>query len=258
MLTLKFKTISLISLCAVAIGCSGGSESGPDTPGTTVDAGVIAAPGSPVFLSLGTNVTSLTEGESITFTAVLTDPDGVSDVIGGSLISESGATYGAFSTSGQEGSYSLSVSWGDIHQVNEITFNGSDDRLFKAQFFDQAGNEAVKTINIELECDEQSACDGACTDLTTDLDHCGECNNECDVCDSSTCARMESSVAIVSCDTICQQAGATCAAGLCGDFSSTLETGACEIGEDYCYALSCSEYLDVDPEAEGMRCCCQF
>jgi hypothetical protein len=46
--------------------------------------------------------------ESITFTAVLTDPDGIDDLIGGSLTNADGSIqYGAFVTSGQEGSYSL-------------------------------------------------------------------------------------------------------------------------------------------------------
>lgn len=42
-------------------------------------------PGAPVFLSLKTNVSKITAGETVVFTAILTDPDGVADIVGGEL-----------------------------------------------------------------------------------------------------------------------------------------------------------------------------
>lgn len=71
-----------------------------------VDVARDAGSSAPVFLSFGTDVTSLTEGGTVTFTAVLTDPDGLMDLVGGTLLDAAGvARYGAFMASGGTGSY---------------------------------------------------------------------------------------------------------------------------------------------------------
>lgn len=63
------------------------TESATDTANTPTSS-TTAADGGPVFLSFSTNVGKITQGESVTFTALLTDPDGVDDIVGGSLLSE--------------------------------------------------------------------------------------------------------------------------------------------------------------------------
>ena len=47
------------------------------------------------------------QGQTVVFTAVVTDPDGIEDLIGGTLEDPTtGGTYGAIATSASEGSYS--------------------------------------------------------------------------------------------------------------------------------------------------------
>jgi hypothetical protein len=66
---------------------------------------------SPVILLLATNTDTLTQSdrESLTFSVVVTDPDGIDDIIGGTLEDPDGGTYGAFISSAEEGSYTISL-----------------------------------------------------------------------------------------------------------------------------------------------------
>src|SRR5688572_16528714 len=70
---------------------SGGSVGSADeTTAPTTSSTNPPDPGAPVFLSLQTNVSKITAGESVIFTAVLTDPDGVDDIVGGTLSDQTG------------------------------------------------------------------------------------------------------------------------------------------------------------------------
>lgn len=164
-------TYFLCSLSLVA-ACFGGNGD-PDPP----DGGVVddddddgsgddgpSSPDAPRFLSFGTNVSAISEGESIMFTAVLTDPDGIDDLIGGSLTSDDGMVqYGAFATSGQEGSYTLSVSWDQFQQVEDIVFLTMGNRVLRAEFFDVDGNSVQRTVTVSFRCSNGAyACAGRC------------------------------------------------------------------------------------------------
>jgi len=168
---------------------------GPTTGSSTSTSGAgggTSEPGAPEFLSFGTNVPALDGGAdtpSVTFTAVVTDPDGVDDVIGGSLLDQSGAPYGAFATSGQEGAYEMTLTWEQINTVSAIDFDPGPgaSRTFTAEFFDASGKKATRSISLSLTCDGSSACDGdcglarcttACVWLGSDQD-CGACGNDC-------------------------------------------------------------------------------
>lgn len=188
----------------------GGGSAGPGGGG-----GDVTEPGGPQYLSFGTNVTELSgtgETASVTFTAVLTDPDGVDDLIGGSLIDESGAPYGAFTTSGQEGAYEMTISWDQINDIASIDFGPGPGsaRSFTAEFFDAAGHKSQKSISIQLTCEGSSACEGQCglgscgtecVYLGT-AENCGGCGDDCGYgyCDSeaSVCMGDESSDALCS------------------------------------------------------------
>lgn len=159
-------TVTMGWALAVA-GCGGPDDTGGPGGPASPDAGPVASdPAAPRFLSFGTNVTSLTEDESVIFTAVLTDPDGIDDLIGGSLTSPDGQVqYGAFATSGQEGSYTITLSWEAMHQAQDITFATGEPRQFRAEFFDVAGHAVTRMVTIGLTCDGQYACGGACRDM---------------------------------------------------------------------------------------------
>lgn len=181
----RSRAFVIVSLLAAS--CSGSSD----------DA---SAP--PVFLSFGTNVTSATEGDSVVFTAVLTDPDGIDDLIGGSLTSADGTVqYGSFATSGQEGSYSITVTWDALNQVESISFGTMGSRELRAVFFDVAGNMVERTTTLQLTCGGLAACDGEC---------------------APGCAAV--SDMRIACQEVCATYDGTCIEG--GDHNALYEIGA--------------------------------
>lgn len=163
------KRATYLLAAALALSACGGDESNDGSP----DASQTSDPKAPIFLNFGTNVTTLTGGhddepgdggESVVFTAVLTDPDGIDDLIGGSLTDVTGAIqYGAFSTSGQEGAYTITLSWNAINQAKDISFRQMTERTFMAVFFDVAGHRVEKSVAIKLTCGGEYACHGTCS-----------------------------------------------------------------------------------------------
>lgn len=168
-------------------GAEGEGEPPPPPPPTCDGAGC------PEILSLTSNRSTLTEFDSATLSAVVTDPDGVSDVIGGVLLDPvSGDTYGNFA-SASAGAFQMSVSWNVLNPVSPINFTTSTTRTLRARFFDQAGNDVFGDVVVTLACDDDdSACDGQCgsercngscltgEDFFSD-DNCGGCGNACPV-----------------------------------------------------------------------------
>ena len=156
--------LTLIAALTAACSTSPGSTSdNHDGSGSGSGSGSASSASSPRFLSFGTNVSTLTESQAIVFSAVLTDPDGIDDLIGGTLQSGDGkTTYGAFVTSENEGAYSLSLSWGDIQEAQDISFKQNESRTFMAQFFDAEGNTVNQQVTVQLTCGGRLACSGAC------------------------------------------------------------------------------------------------
>lgn len=89
---------------------------------------------------------------SAIFTAVLTDPDGVDDIVGGTLSNESGAIgYGPFVAAGQAGTYSITLAWDAVHLAEAIEFEAMElTRVFQAEFYDQAGHKVRKDVSLAL------------------------------------------------------------------------------------------------------------
>jgi hypothetical protein len=154
-----------------------GGDAGAQDSGVTVDGG----PGAPTILMLSSNVTTLDESQQLIISAVVTDPDGVDDLIGGSLLDPtSGNAYGAFVTSAAEGSYQIILGWSAIDTVQPIDAPASGgQRRFIARFYDVAGHLAERELTITLRCSisGQSACGGDCVDLSSDDLHCGACRS---------------------------------------------------------------------------------
>ncbi len=153
----------------------------------------------------------MTRGETVIISAVVTDPDGINDLIGGSLTDPTGhSTYGVFATSASEGAYSLTVSWSDFNHVSVIEFVNQEHRDAVMHFFDAEGHETKQTLSVTLHCDGAggSACGGECKDLQTDENNCGRCNTQCvGGCTVGACLpRLEPAGAPSdnrSCDTAC-------------------------------------------------------
>lgn len=219
----------------------------------------------PVFLTLSTDPGAITEGETLTFTAILTDPDGVDDIVGGSLLNADGSTeFGAFVAAGQEGTYSFTLSWAQLHQADAIHFeNIAETRVFNARFFDQAANSTTKTVSVSLQCPGGSACGGTCTDLASDAANCGQCDHSCSLaCEGGQCGPAWSECILsdegfTTCAQICQSFGEACAESQCG--GRTIRSyGDVEWCMDEENAIAIDEPCDQiqDWATPAIKCCC--
>ena len=213
-------------------GPTDAGDTGPTGGGTSPtsdDVTTTPVEGAPVFLSLQTNVPKITAGESATFTAVLTDPDGVDDIVGGTLSDETGMIgYGPFVAAGQPGTYSITVPWDAMQQADSIDFENADlTRAFRAEFYDQAAHKVNQDVSLALTCAAGSACAGICVDLMTDVMHCGACSRVCEAgCGAGQCKPtwgecidMESG--FETCDLYCAAVGETCVENGCGGLGAT-------------------------------------
>ena len=147
---LTLVTLSLLTACA--------SDSSPDESGTMTD------PDGPRFLTFGTDRASISvtpddseaAEEMIVLSAVLTDPDGVEDVVGGTLyVDGTNTTLGTFATSAQEGAYTMIVTWAQLAAPLAAKAEWSTDLEIplRAEFFDQAGHVASKALTLSLSCE---------------------------------------------------------------------------------------------------------
>ncbi len=249
-----------VSACeSVCVPACGGRSCGPDpvcgtSCGTCIDAvcdAGVCIPTSergPTIVRFNTNVTSITEGFGVRFTAVVTDPDGFDNIAGGTLSDPvSGAFYGPFVTSAGEGTYSLDVTWDEIHRVRSIDFEGEETRTFVAELFDNDGNEVSASTGIRLFCPDapSGACDGVCRSFDS-LTDCGGCGIACDAggscvdgacgcgfgldaCDGE-CVFFDTLEHCTGCNDNCGDGrDATCGAGgcVCEDHAEVCDDGRC-------------------------------
>ena len=150
----------------------------------------------PQFVDVSVSPPSMTEGGSVTVLAQVTDPQGFDDIGGGRVLDAADNVYGNFTGSG--GSYSIDISWSDIEQYEEITFDDELVLTLIAEFFDGTGNTNRRAFDIRLECGGETACDGqcgledcmgTCQEAFTGEMACGACDNMCNtgqVCENDT------------------------------------------------------------------------
>ena len=171
----SFGFVLLLGLAACGASDSG-SPSDPALPDGSV------SPRSPTILSLKTNVLTVKDTDRLVVSAVVTDPDGIDDLIGGELTTADGtATYGAFATDAGEVAYSIVLSWGDLNTAETIeTLAGETvPRTLKATFFDVAGHAAHRDVTVDIGCAGNNAsCGGTCAP-TDELTSCGTCGHSC-------------------------------------------------------------------------------
>ena len=215
------------TMTAGSEGSTESAESGPTSGGptpTSDDSSSMPVEGAPVFLSLQTSVAKITAGESVTFTAVLTDPDGVDDIVGGTLSDVTGKIgYGPFVAAGQPGTYSMMVSWDAMQQAEAIEFENAElMRGFRAEFYDQGAHKVHQDVDLALTCMNGSACDGVCTDLMTDAMNCGACAGVCATgCSAGTCTPswgecIYMNSGFETCDAYCASVSEACVENGCG------------------------------------------
>ncbi|MCA9554498.1 MAG: hypothetical protein KC933_30970 [Myxococcales bacterium] len=185
----------------------------------------------PRILSLNVNSNNLTPGDDLVVTAIVTDPDGIDDLIGGELVHPAGGSYGAFATAAQEGSYTLTLTWAQLDAV--VPIRGDAQRIdqhvrtLQARFFDVAGHMVTQEVSVTFSCDVagRGLCGTGCADFQTNPFHCGECGRRCDsfggnyygdatgnFCQEGLCNVVRSTDASDSrsCDQICADVGLQC------------------------------------------------
>jgi hypothetical protein len=194
-----------------------------------------AAADAPRILSFTSNTARLTPFGNIQFSVVVTDPDGIDDVIGGILVDPaSGSTYATFATAAAEGAYSATIDWDGVNVVRPIDFTSPTSRTLRASFFDVAGHVTSSETTVQLSCDGRSeACAGVCGRLRcgdvcvnpdADNDNCGACNNACP--GDTICSAAPPNAAVCECPSfVPDQCGNTCV-----DVARDLENcGACGV-----------------------------
>lgn len=195
----------------------------------------------PIIVSFDTSARTLTQGQTVKFSLVVTDPDGIDDLIGGTLNDPtSGDAYGTFATSAAEGAYSLQLSWDEINRTRMIEFLGTQaTREFEARMFDVAAHRVTRRVTLTLSCPSGGACSGSCVSLATDS-HCGTCATQCGQNESCS-AQMK-----CACDPGARRCGTSCV--LDSPFSLDRCGAACATckADDTCDGSSCKTPVDGD------------
>ena len=180
----------------------------------------------PIILSLSTNSQALSELDTLVITAVVSDPDGIDDVIGGRLIDkDTGGTYGSFTSSAQEGSYQISLTLDQILVVHRAR-GETVSVTFVAEFFDQGGHTARGEVQVEYHCSEEGywLCGGdtACEDVQFSSSRCGDCDTHCSgdfpACLLGQCVYSRAGWDGESCNSICSRHGQTCVVAVDDDY----------------------------------------
>lgn len=132
----------------------------------------------PEILEVMVSSDNLSEGEALTVTALVTDPDGLDDIVGVSLrAADNSATY-IFLDQISQGTFRVAVTWDDIHAVTPIEFETDQILETAVQAVDSMGNTDQDFLSTTLTCRGDVACDGSCTTLGTS-ENCGSCGDTC-------------------------------------------------------------------------------
>ncbi len=217
-------------------------------------------------LQLTSTTSTLTDADTVTFLAIVTDDGGLDTIAGGTLTDDTNATYGGFNTASTKGTYSLTLSWAQIDRIRALDFRAPGmTRTFTATFFDNRANKAVAALSIGFRCGPNGDHDGChnlgCVDLANDSANCGACGHACSVPDGclnracvppsyATCT-ANGSQQRTTCAAHCVSIGKTCVMACGGKNAGSIES-QCGTGV-VSYLKTCSD--PVEPNV-GFSCCC--
>jgi hypothetical protein len=252
-------------LCVVPDSTTGttGETTGDGSGSTT------GQPAGPMIENFQASVTSITEGDSVTFTATIVDPDGPSDVVSATMTStDTMAVFGELTSDGDE-VFSLTLSWEDLHAVEPITFYDDVIWSFTLTATDSTDLSNVAMTTLKLTCSVQDACDGVCVDTLTSNEHCGTCGTTCNVdggggCADGTCAAALHDCidnTVTDCEQYCASVGETCVQGGC-DTATYVIYDDDQTCADYTAAVAqgtaCNQAINwnLNMGSNVARCCC--
>jgi hypothetical protein len=249
-------------------GGTGSSGGGADAAAPGPDAArpdaTLPPQGSPQ-INLTVAPLAITEGQSATFRAAVTDPSGAA-ITGGTLTDNYALTYGAFAPDpSSPGSYNLTLSWPQVDALRTIQFeaNGAG-RTFIAVFTDANGGSGKANVSLGFKCPLNAACGGACVDLSSNQSNCGHCGNTCDgaaQCKQGVCVAPRWStcfagvpVSNYTCAQACQDDSKTCSNSCDGSagFQSFGSFADCQLSASVESTGACADSLPGGP----FRCCC--
>ncbi|MDP2316124.1 MAG: hypothetical protein Q8P41_24720 [Pseudomonadota bacterium] len=213
----------------------------------------------PTILSF-TSEGEITQGGTVTFVALLEDPQGTDDVALGALVTTGGETVGVFADGGS-GRWTISLGWADLQTMGAIDFASEEQRTFVAHFVDRSAHIVEQSATLRLHCNGTAACSGVCTDTLNDADNCGTCGNTCDLCSTGQCFSyecIEQSASVDNCDQACASIGRTCGGDVCSGGSTTgymIGDGTCDSFTVYRLVDECSTTF-TDGYDLHAKCCC--
>ena len=160
-------------------------------------------PEGPQILSFTSSKTTIEDDDTAVLTIVVSDPDGVSDIVGALLIDPATDTIlRPLSPAGTPGTFTAGVSWNDLSPAT-INFDndGATRRSIRVRFIDGAGHKVSQSLQLSLSCSQgRPACGGSCGELVcpaeddgclyvenqrlTADDRCSVCNTGCRACDN--------------------------------------------------------------------------
>jgi hypothetical protein len=136
----------------------------------------------PVVTSLVTDQEVFAVHEHITFTVMVEDPDGVDDVVRGTLTgSDASIVYGNF-VHGDGDQWEHVATWTSFADVARLSVGSLE---VWARFEDIDGNVGARKLDLEIcgdsyDDDRYQECDAdSCVDTRDDDDHCGDCYSYC-------------------------------------------------------------------------------
>lgn len=228
----------------------------------------------PVIVSMvQTSMGPITENIGVDILVTASDPDGLDNLAGGSLVSLADAGYQKYpqvyvilTVTSVPGEYEGTLSWDDIDDAHGVEdFVELADLNLTVRIFDLDGNTVEEGFSVQLTCELESSCGGTCTNTTYDDDNCGHCGGVCGGtrrCSNSKCPESLLDVDHYTHDTCtkgCAALSETCMdGGECGaDTYRATKDGEAYISSG---AVSCDFDLLSDPVLAtpdwSVRCCC--
>ncbi|HEY1100731.1 MAG TPA: scavenger receptor cysteine-rich domain-containing protein [Myxococcota bacterium] len=153
----------------------------------------------PSILSFTSSTSTLDDSSSATLTIVVSDPDGVADIVGALLVDPATNTIlRPLSPSGTAGTFTADVRWSDLGSASlTLDFGATARRSIRVRFIDAGDHAVSQSLPFTLGCGARSACEGRCgsfncnaeggcidvgDDILDDDDQCSFCNVGCGSC----------------------------------------------------------------------------